>query len=361
MSKKIALLTTGGTIAGANSSHSDESKFLDESTESIGRRPKTGEELFNDYPELKEYGDFEIKELCCIDSMYINSKLLKKFALEIHEYLSRPDIYGAMMLIGTHTAEYNALAQALMNQFPDKTIGITGSMNDKDRNHILRHLKDTANVVANSGINEFVLCFSGDEKSTFTNIYRGANVIKEKPWAYDAFNCPHEGPIGSVVDDEIIISKDYKSPFSSSRKPLLLDYATDKVMLKIHAPEAAGFADYDIDSLKDEGYEGIVINAGVKVADNDTLYPFVKENLKNNIAVAVTNTDTRYMTSDVRKRDDELKEMGLVDLAIMPQSKALVKMAWTIPQANGDMGKLQEMMRKNYVGELNYMNNFYKK
>lgn len=51
--------------------------------------------------------------------------------------------------------------------------------------------------------------------------------------------------------------------------------------------------------------------------------------------------------------------MGMAELPFMSQNKAFVKLAWVIPQAEGNMTEVQKMMRTNYVGELNYMNKNY--
>lgn len=352
MQKKIVVFTTGGTIAGANAAHSGAPETIDDRIGSHTPPPKSGHELLAEYPELGEIADIEVVELARVDSMYIGSALWKGFARAAYASLMRDDVDGIMMLTGTNTMQYIAFTQALMIQSLNKPFVITGSMDPNDKNHIRRHLVDSAHFAANSGVHEVVVCFSGDPTSTFTNIYRGANVIEINPHVYNAFGCQLEEPLAAVREGRIIHARGYVPP-QHTQPPQLIDTATERIYRLRYAPGSCGIPSPRWFSNKRA--EGIVIDAGVQVAANDQLYPLIRDILQDGIAVAVTNTDTRYMTEDVQRKDAELKEHGMIELPRMHSSKAHVKLSWALPQAHGDMKRLQEIMSHNYVGELNHV------
>ena len=100
--------------------------------------------------------------------------------------------------------------------------------------------------------------------------------------------------------------------------------------------------------------EGVVIQADLQVAANDKLYALAKASLEQVIWVVAAGICSKYMTEEAHKRDAELEALGMIHWGGRPVSKALVKLSWALPQAEGNLLELKRIMERNYVGELNH-------
>ncbi len=331
--KKVALITSGGTLGGASGSR--------------GADPV--DQWIRLFPCLVDIADIVVDEVCQLDSMYTGSEYWGEFAQRAYPYLTKDDFSGVVLITGTHTMEYIALAQALMVQNLNKPFIVTGAMHSYDRNqeHVRRHLEDSVLAATDPRIKDVVICFSGDNDSTFTNLYRGVHAIKINPSVNNAFWCFGEGPIGSVRERKVILTDDY-TPGQSSGGLLLRHQASSKIMHpKIVFP--SGLFTPNLDKV-----EGLVLDTPLSPFENDHTYDYVRTFLAAGVPVVLVGCDCRYPTLKQRERYQELSRMGLTYLLNVYPTKAHAKFAWAIGQARGDMQEVRRMMMHNYVGELDY-------
>ena len=60
------------------------------------------------------------------------------------------------------------------------------------------------------------------------------------------------------------------------------------------------------------------------------------------------------MNQSARSRYDELDGLGMIDIGMMHPYKAFVKLAWATPQAKGQLSLLNQIMKTDYVRELEH-------
>lgn len=354
MKPKIAILTTGGTIAGATSKTTKDEIM-------------SGNDLLGKYAQdLEAIVDFEVIELDSKDSMNITMADWKRYAGVAYETMLREDITGILMLTGTNTMQYISMAMALMIQNLDKPFVITGALDPNPASapvmlepnlhpryteHVRKNLVDSANIAAYSGINEVTVCFAGDSKLTHTNIYRGSTVVEldaSAEFAGFGYHFEDAEPLGKVEDGKIIMNSNY-IPIDKNGKLTLTATADTNVEQAVYLPGSILF-DYTKTNAT-----GLVIDCnGMNAAANDDLYQYIKNSLQAGLPIVVSNADTRFMSPPVTTRYDELVGLGMIDMGMIHPYKAFVKLAWATPQTNGNMVQLRQIMTKDYVRELEH-------
>ena len=327
--KKVAILTTGGTIA-------------------MGGPPfKVAfsiDDLLNSFPELRSMAELESQDVFSIDSSNMTPEHWQQLADATYSYLTRRDIDGIVITHGTDTMEYSTIALALMLQGLNKPVVFTGSMKTmgEDKGHVRRNLVDAIQVAAESDINEVTLCFAGDENSTYTNVYRGSRVVKYDANANNGFLCPHDDPIATVSAGRIIYNEALRH---SHEEPNLITALETKVSLIGASPFNK--------SLFLDGLKGAILCSEVDESDpfshmSTCHYEEIKKALSSGTIVGVVND----FSPSILKNDPELLEAGAIPLGDLSYSKALVKLAWVLPQCGSNKELAKQMMQQDYVGEI---------
>lgn len=116
--KKIVVLATGGTIAGAGKPGAD-----------LGYRPGSisGEELVKSVPGLSGIADLEVEQVCNINSDDVSSEIWIVLANRIRTISARADVDGIVVMHGTDTMEETAFFLDLVLDV-EKPVVLTGSM-----------------------------------------------------------------------------------------------------------------------------------------------------------------------------------------------------------------------------------------
>ena len=350
MRKKIALLTTGGTIAGVSHGNS-----FEDCTGKMVRPYKvelSGQEVISEFPSLGEIADIELLDLGVIDSPNMKYKDWCHFAKNLFTYLSRDDIAGTVLTHGTDTLEFTLIALALALRNLNKPVVVTGAMLpiDQDRIHVQRHLEDSVITAANSGINEVTLCFSGDRDSNFTNIYRGVNAYKRSTRGSNAFDGYCESPIASVVEGELVMNSDYAQMASGAKPRLQAEFEGKFLPLTLIGNTPGGLR--CLEKAIEEGAKGLLLDQQSGLGVNSVNYEIARRALEAGIPVAVRSGFRINANLTESENDEYLKSKGAIPLGRMKYSKAWVKFAWVLAQTGGDIQKTGEMMLKNYAGEI---------
>lgn len=116
--KKIAILATGGTVAGIG----DEGKGTGYKSGALGVS-----ELIKSIPRLLEIADIEEHQICNINSDDITSEIWIELACAIQKISARTDIDGIVITHGTDTMEETAFFLDLVLK-TSKPVVLTGSM-----------------------------------------------------------------------------------------------------------------------------------------------------------------------------------------------------------------------------------------
>jgi len=355
--KKVAILTCGGTPA-MSLSPTLKVKY-------------NGPELINKFPSLETLADLEVDEVFSKDSSEMKPQDWQIITERAHHYVMRDDISGIVVIHGTDTMEDTLMAVALMIRNLNKPIVFTGTQvpAEKDMHHAEKLFYDSVLTAANSGINDVVLCFSGDETSTFTNLYRASTAFKFSTHKYDAFRS-WDGPIVAIVDGKFKFSPQYNSHQYKITKP------TEFPLLKTNLELNVGYANVVIGTDYGEQIISNIITPREEVIPQDKVTP------RNRGYILGTNTDGYDLLSHTRDAeakatlkaleaglvvgvvsndgspvilangiDIQLREKGAVPLGRMNFRKALVKLSWVLGQTQ-DNEEARRMLAYDYCGEI---------
>ena len=116
--KRIVVLTTGGTIAGVGESGKDTGYVS-------GQIP--GETLVASVPELLEYADVRVEEICNINSDDITDKIWISLANRVKELQEDESVDGIVITHGTDTMDETAYFLSLTVKC-EKAVVLTGAM-----------------------------------------------------------------------------------------------------------------------------------------------------------------------------------------------------------------------------------------
>ena len=116
--KRIVVLTTGGTIAGVGESGKDTGYVS-------GQVP--GRDLVASVPELAEYADVSVEEVCNINSDDITDRIWIALANRVKELQEDESVDGIVITHGTDTMDETAYFLSLAVKC-EKPVIFTGSM-----------------------------------------------------------------------------------------------------------------------------------------------------------------------------------------------------------------------------------------
>lgn len=239
--KKIAIIATGGTIAG------------------IGEKGKTvayhaGEinvdEIIKTIPEVVDLVDLETFQLMNIDSNEIDDNCHLELSIAINEIIKRQDIDGVVITHGTDTIEETAYFLNLTINSA-KPIVITGAMRPATATSAdgPYNLYQAIALAANND------AYGQGVMVLFSNtIYSGRDVQKVNNYKIDAFDQKSFGCLGYMQDDNVYF---YSRTF---KKHTVASIFTDtKVIPKTSIVYFYSGADSDIIEYLASKNEGIVI------------------------------------------------------------------------------------------------------
>lgn len=183
----IAILATGGTIAGTGSS----------STQTTGY--KSGDlaidTLIQAVPEMKEIANISGEQIVSVDSTDISNDILLKLGKRINELLASDDVDGIVITHGTDTVEETAYFLNLVVK-SDKPVVLTAAMRpatamSADGPFNLYNAVLLASHESSKG--KGVLVTINDRISA------ARNITKTNTTATDAFKSIENGYLGSII------------------------------------------------------------------------------------------------------------------------------------------------------------------
>lgn len=199
---RIALLSTGGTIAGTAADHTATANYA---------IAQDGQALLDAIPELKQLAQIECHNLFQIDSSTISSAQQVAIVLKVNQLLAHPSIDGVVVTHGTDTLEETALLLHLCIK-SSKPVIVVGAMRpgsalSADGPMNLFQAVRLATHTDTHGLG--VLVVSQDR------IYSARFVRKTHTHMPDAFAAPDTGPLGVISNGMAYIGNTPRRPHTT--------------------------------------------------------------------------------------------------------------------------------------------------
>lgn len=240
-SQKVAILGTGGTIAGRSASSADNVGYVAGQV-GIG-------ELLQSVPGLAESGDIIGEQVAQIDSKDMSFAVWVNLARRAAHFLACDDVQGVVVTHGTDTLEETAFfLQSVLN--PAKPVVLTcamrpasalfpdGPQNVLDAVAVARHVGARGVVAACAGV-----------------IHGAMDVQKIHNYRLDAFSSGDAGPIGYVEEGKPRLVRNWPEA-----QYLWLDFARENIEHIANMAEVDSWPKVEI-VMNYAGASGSVVNA----------------------------------------------------------------------------------------------------
>jgi L-asparaginase type II len=207
---RIAVVATGGTIAGSAAS----------ATDTTGYRAGTSgvDELLAAVPQAHDLAHLTGEQFASIDSSDVTDDVLLALARRVDALLALPDVDGVVVTHGTDTLEESAYFLHLVLDSA-KPVVFTGAMRPASALSADGPLNFYAAVAAASAPSSFgqgVLVVLNDE------IHSARDVSKTTSLRVDAFSSPY-GPLGVVVGGRVLYYRALARPHTVATEFHLAD------------------------------------------------------------------------------------------------------------------------------------------
>ncbi|HAE38629.1 MAG TPA: L-asparaginase 1 [Candidatus Riflebacteria bacterium] len=326
---RVLLVTTGGTITmlrGANGSLYP--------CEDAGK-------LLEYIPELSMLAEIDILPLANIDSSDITPAIWLTIANAVYQRMKEYD--GFVVTHGTDTMCYTASALSFMLQELSKPVIITGSqvpleeIGSDGRSNLINAVR-----VAISDLAEVAVVFG-------TLIIRGTRAKKTSVFDMQAFVSVNDVPLGTIG---LAIKFSSFAKTRGRRKPMLRTSLNENVAL---IPVYPGIRPEIIDYIAGI-HDGIVLEGygagNIPTSGEKSLIPAISSAIARNVPVVVcTQCIVGSTEMELYQVGRAALEAGAIPAMDMTPEATLVKLMWVLGQTD-DMGSIESMMQKCFVGEL---------
>lgn len=330
--KHVLLITTGGTIASAES--------VD------GLRPQMDANKLLSYMEgLNEFYRIDTLDLLNLDSSNIQADEWLTIARAIYERL--PDYDGIVVTHGTDTMAYTASMVSFMLQYLRKPVVFTGSQMPID--NLLTDARNnlyTAFAAVECGIPGVSVAFN-------RKVIAGCRAVKVRTMGFEAFESVNAGYLGEVFSSGLHPNVKIPDALTAAQPVKLCDSICRDVFLLKLIP---GMSTDILRALKQLRYRGIVIEAfgsgGMQFIRTDMLER-LKELTDEGISVVICS-QCLYEMSDLSVYEVGVKLLscGVISARDMTTEAVVTKLMWALGQTN-DPQRVREIFNTNYCGEIN--------
>ncbi len=317
----VAVLATGGTIAGTGGSD----------TQTTGYKPGvlTADTLLKSVPSLGNVAQVSGEQVSNVGSDNITNELLLKLAKRVNQLLAQPEIAGVVITHGTDTLEETAYFLNLVAK-SDKPVVVTGSMRPSTAisadgpSNLLQAVTVAASPEARG---RGVMIVLNDR------IGSARYTTKTNADSLDTFKGLDAGYLGTLIDlvphFETRVTKQHTTatPFDTSK----LD-ALPEVDIVYGYQNDGGFM---YDAAVAHGAKGIVV-AGVGAGSESLLVlPSIKKAIDRGVVVVRSSrTGSGFVPKDPAY-------LGLLGDSLNPQkARILLMLALTVTK---DQSRIQEM------------------
>ncbi|MFA5795349.1 MAG: Glu-tRNA(Gln) amidotransferase subunit GatD [Candidatus Brocadiia bacterium] len=335
----VTLLGTGGTIASR----------LDYRTGAVIPAFTPGE-LYGAVPELADICNLKTIKLFGVFSENMGPEQYIATAQAIGKEI-KEGAEGIVIGHGTDTMHHTAAILSFMVQDSPVPIVMVGSQRSSDRpsSDAALNLINSVRTAAESDAAEVMICMFGPTSDQYCLLHRGTRVRKMHSSYRSTFRTIGNIPLGLVSPTEFkFFTQDYKR--RRKDRNVKIDTAfNEKVAIVYYYPNMKPDM---IDSLIDNGYQGIVI-AGTGLGHvNKPLYPSLKKAVQKGITVVMTvQTLWGYVQMYVYDTGRDLMDLGIIPCANMLPEVAYMKLCWVLGHTT-EPQKVKEMMLTPVAGEI---------
>lgn len=263
--KRIAVVTTGGTIAMAE----------DDQTHSV--KPKGETALLSIQPILSRYAAVEMDPFADLPSPHMTPEWMYQVAKRVRSHLSRSEIDGVVVTHGTDTLEETAYYLDLT--IPgDKPVIVTGAMrsqNELGADGPLNLVNAVRTATHPGAQRKGTLVVFNDE------IHAARWVTKTHTSNVATFRSPTGGLVGTITKKDVIFHRF----FQRERHYPLLPPVEPITLIKA----AAGTDDLFIRASLEQGAKGIVLEALGQGNLPPAMLPGLKQALKQEVPVVLVS------------------------------------------------------------------------
>jgi L-asparaginase type II len=259
---KVAVLGTGGTIAGSGANN----------TQYAGYRPAVTpvDELLLAIPALRNIASLESEQVAQVASQNLGGATLLHLARRVNHWLNETDCTGVVVTVGTNTLEETAYFLNLVVK-SRKTVVVTGAMRPSTSLSADGPMNLYRSVVAaasplTAGLG--VLVVMNDQ------IIAARDVHKMDTMTVDSFRAPVFGILGWVVDNQVRL---YKRPARLHTVDTVFDTigmtSLPRVDIAVGHQDDTGVA---VAALADAGAQGLVVAGAGTASLSDAMAEAVR-------------------------------------------------------------------------------------
>jgi len=250
---------------------------------------------------------------------------------------------GIVIGHGTDTMHHTAAILSFMVQETPVPIIMVGSQRSSDRpsSDAAINLINSVKTAAESDMAEVAVCMFGPTSDSYCLLHRGTRVRKMHSSYRSTFRTIGTTPIGLVSPAGFkYFTDDYKRR-RSDRKVKIDTAFCEKVAIVYYYPNMKPDM---IESLIDNGYQGIVI-AGTGLGHvNKPLYQPLRRAVDKGITVVMTvQTLWGYVQMYVYDTGRDLLDIGIIPCDNMLPEVAYMKLCWVLGHTT-EQKKVKEMM-----------------
>ena len=322
---RIAVLATGGTIAGSAADAAQTSGYQ-AGVVGVDR-------LLAAVPALSQVARIEAEQVASIDSKDLDVALWTTLGARIAELAEREDIDGIVITHGTDTLEETAYALHLTVK-TDKPVVLTAAMRPSsalsaDGPLNLLGAVTVAGSQAARGLGVLV---------AFNNrIHCARDVVKTSTYAVDAFHSPEIGALGWVQDGRVEFQRAALRPHTSAT-PFVPGASWPNVEV---VASYAGASRTAVDALVAAGVRGIVVAGTGNGSIHATVQAALGEARADGVAVVrASRVGSGHVMRNGAAPDDAL---GFVSAGTLNPYKARVLLMLALAAGEGEPAALQRI------------------
>lgn len=336
---KVKLFGTGGTIASR----------LDYRTGAVIPAFSPGE-LYGAVPELAEICNLETEKVFAVFSENMGPKQYIALAHAIGKEIEK-GVDGIVIGHGTDTLHHTGAALTFMVQNSPVPIVLVGSQRSSDRpsSDAALNLMHAMNTAGNSDIAEVMICMFGPTSDEYGLLHRGTRVRKMHSSYRSTFRTIGDTPLAMVTRNQITpIKKDYHKR-RNDKNVKIMPYFSNKVAMLYYYPAMSPDI---LDSMIDNGYEGIIIVGTGLGHVNKELYPAIERANAKGIHMYMTlQTLWGYVHMFVYDTGRDMMAKGIIPAGNMLPEVAWVKLSWALGQTK-DREEVKRLMLTPINGEI---------
>lgn len=321
---KIAILATGGTIAGIGQS-------------AVGSAYKSGaitvDKLLSAVPQINSIATVQGEQVVQIGSQDMNDMVWLKLAKRINE-LAKTDVQAFVITHGTDTQEETAYFLNLVLK-TDKPVILVGSMRSSTALSAdgPKNLYDAvACAIDPSSVGRGVMIVMNDK------ILGADDVTKMMTTPVETFNCPNYGPLGYMYNGKPIFTR-----ISLKKHTVKSEFSVDNLSVLPRVEIVYGYSNVTplfVEAAVNAGVKGIIY-AGVGNGNPSTsLQDALVSARKSGVAIVRSSRVFSGPTSQFDEVDDDKCEFATSWYKNPQKSRVLLMLALT---KTNDYKEIQQM------------------